>query len=127
MGIPFSVDHDVKGGQALVPDKVGGGTIGRLLKAKGKSVQALGHAPGPGVVGVDDDASPGRHQLGKPAEGVLDVLQDSTLRITATVGEKERKELQYSQDSAMMVSPLPTRWPAPNMGRVPPIMTVGSR
>ena len=49
------------------------------------------------------------------------------MRITATVGKKERKELQYSQDSAMMVSPLPTRWPAPSMGRVPPIMTVGSR
>ena len=47
-------------------------------------------------------------------------------RMTATVGKKERKELQYSQLSRMMVSPLPTRWPAPSRGRVPPIMTVGS-
>ena len=31
------------------------------------------------------------------------------LRITATVGKKERKELQYSQLSRMMVSPWPTR------------------
>ena len=33
----------------------------------------------------------------------------SMLRITATVGKKERKELQYSQLSRMMVSPWPTR------------------
>ena len=33
----------------------------------------------------------------------------STFRITATVGKKLRKLLQYSQDSRMMVSPLPTR------------------
>lgn len=32
-----------------------------------------------------------------------------TLRITATVGKKFRNELQYSQDSRMMVSPFPTR------------------
>ena len=42
------------------------------------------------------------------------------------VGKKERKELQYSQDSRMMVSPAPTLWPAPSRGRVPPIITVGS-
>ena len=51
----------------------------------------------------------------------------STFRMTATVGQKDRKELQYSQDSAMMVSPWPTRWPAPRMGRKPPIITEGSR
>ena len=33
----------------------------------------------------------------------------STLRMTATVGKKLRNELQYSQLSAMMVSPWPTR------------------
>ena len=33
----------------------------------------------------------------------------STFRITATVGKKLRKLLQYSQDSRMMVSPWPTR------------------
>ena len=33
----------------------------------------------------------------------------SMLRITATVGKKDRKELQYSQLSRMMVSPWPTR------------------
>ena len=43
------------------------------------------------------------------------------------MGKKERKELQYSQDSRIMVSPFPTRWPAPSAGRVPPIITVGSR
>ena len=48
-------------------------------------------------------------------------------KMTAMVGKKERKELQYSQDSRMMVSPCPTRWPAPSRGRVPPIITVGSR
>ena len=32
-----------------------------------------------------------------------------TLRITATVGKKFKKELQYSQLSSMMVSPCPTR------------------
>ena len=47
-------------------------------------------------------------------------------RMTAVVGRKERKELQYSQDSRMIVSPRPTRWPEPRRGRVPPIMTVGS-
>ena len=31
--------------------------------------------------------------------------------MTATVGKKFRKELQYSQLSRMIVSPLPTRWP----------------
>ena len=46
--------------------------------------------------------------------------------MTATVGKKDRKELQYSQDSRMMVFPLPTRWPVPSRGRVPPIITVGS-
>ena len=34
--------------------------------------------------------------------------------------------MQYSQDSRMMVSPWPTRCPAFNRGRVPPIITVGS-
>ena len=48
------------------------------------------------------------------------------MRITATVGAKDKKELQYSQDSAMMVSPWPTRCPAPRMGKVPPIITEGS-
>ena len=33
----------------------------------------------------------------------------STFKITATVGKKLRKLLQYSQDSRMMVSPWPTR------------------
>ena len=33
----------------------------------------------------------------------------STFRMTATVGKKERNELQYSQDSRIMVSPFPTR------------------
>ena len=42
------------------------------------------------------------------------------------VGKKFKKESQYSQDSSTMVSPWPTRWPAFSMGRVPPIMTVGS-
>ena len=46
--------------------------------------------------------------------------------MTATVGKKFRKELQYSQLSRMMGSPLPTRWPAPSSGRKPPIMIVGS-
>ncbi len=51
----------------------------------------------------------------------------SIFKITATVGAKERKELQYSQLSRMMVSPRPTRYPAPSRGSVPPIITVGSR
>ena len=33
----------------------------------------------------------------------------STFKITATVGKKLKKLLQYSQDSRMMVSPWPTR------------------
>ena len=33
----------------------------------------------------------------------------SMFRITATVGKKLRKLLQYSQDSRMMVCPPPTR------------------
>ena len=45
----------------------------------------------------------------------------------AMVGKKLRKLLQYSQDSRMMVSPLPTRCPQPSAGRTPPIMTEGSR
>ena len=50
----------------------------------------------------------------------------STSRITATVGKKFKNELQYSQLSRMIVSPLPTRWPACSSGRKPPIITVGS-
>lgn len=47
--------------------------------------------------------------------------------MTAAVGKKFRNELQYSQLSRMIVSPLPTRCPAPSSGRKPPIMIVGSR
>ena len=50
----------------------------------------------------------------------------STFKITATVGKKLKKLLQYSQDSRMMVSPLPTRYPEWRRGSVPPIITVGS-
>ena len=46
--------------------------------------------------------------------------------MTAVVGKKFKNELQYSQLSRMIVSPLPTRWPAPSSGKKPPIMTVGS-
>ena len=48
-------------------------------------------------------------------------------RTTAVVGKKFKNELQYSQLSRMIVSPCPTRCPAPRSGREPPIMTVGSR
>ena len=43
------------------------------------------------------------------------------------VGWKARKLSWYSQLSRMMVSPPPTRCPACSSGRVPPIITVGSR
>ena len=55
-----------------------------------------------------EDGADGFYVTGSTGECFL-LSEEERIKITATVGKKLRKLLQYSQDSKMMVSPRPTR------------------
>lgn len=120
MGVQLAVDHHVEAGAAVEERHIPGIAVRRPVRqgeGKHRMTQPRHGLPGSLVVGVGDDIAPLGHQVGEGVEGPLDIRQVlekvqvvlPTFRITATVGKKFRKELQYSQDSRMMVFPLPTR------------------
>ena len=75
MGVELAMDQNIEFRPVRCLLEVSGGALRFLLQAEGKGVQAIGYAPGPGVVRVDDHTAVGGHQLRKAPEGAFDVVQ----------------------------------------------------
>ena len=120
MGVEFTVNDHVKFAATVVVCHLVSPAVCRFVfygESKYRMRQSLDRVHGSRVVRVGNDKAVLGYKIGKSVKDRSTSVRSlkksrwsaSTFRITATVGKKFRKELQYSQDSRMIVSPWPTR------------------